>query len=393
MSIGLYCFSSIKSLSFIFILFFLAFLTIGGCSENNGGGIDGVGDPPPAPQAGCSTIPNPCTSTNENEEGTIVQCTTLNSSACAVDLEDVLKQVDPNGTELTGDSAMWIELWGSRGGHSDKGVFGGASGYAITTTTVNDIKAINNGSSEIYYFLGSQGIDAAERCGGGGGVGSIVTTEDLALNPTSEPTQTTPPVLLAAGSGGGGAASNRVGACLTSADGNSGSGGIAIATTGADGQGAGTDSTNNITPLAGGGNKDGMGKGGNDDPGSGGGTSGSDGFGGLGGVGGTGPGGCLGPGANNFINTPVQLSFKSGRGGNGGGKRGSCAAGGGAGGGGYGGGGGGKNGDELTIISSGGGGGSFAIQSTKSSTLAPTTFQPNPCGGIGCARITFERLK
>ena len=387
MNIKLSAIPQTKSLSFISTLVLISFLTIGGCSENNGAGVD-----TPAPQTSCTTVTNPCTSVTESQGNSTIQCTMLDTSVCAVDLEDVIAQANPDGSKLTGDTTMWIEAWGGTGGASDKGERGGAGGYAITTTTVNDIKAKNSGSSTIYYFLGTGGFEAAERCGGGGGVSTIVTTEDLALNPSSNPTQSAPPILLVAGGGGGGAARNHVGLCTTSTQIVPGGGGSAFATTRADGLGGGQSSEDQgKTPQATGGNQNDLGKGGeafglgpgNPKP-----TNGADGFGGLGGIGGTGPG-CTGPGANDFSNTPVPLSMTTGLGGSGGGAKGSCAAGGGGAGGGYGGGGGGSHGNEGSIPVSGAGGGSFAIQSTKSSRLAPTTRQPNPCGAQGCVRITF----
>ena len=388
MDIKVSAISQTKSFSIVFTLVLISFLTIGGCSENNGGGIDA-----PAPQTSCLTTATvPCTSISSGPNNTVI-CDSLGNVVCAADLNAVLDQVNNEGMlEVTADTVMWIEAWGGTGGASDKGERGGAGGYAITTTTVNDIKAKNSGSSTIYYFLGTGGFEAAERCGGGGGVSTIVTTEDLALNPSSNPTQSAPPILLVAGGGGGGAARNHVGLCTTSTQIVPGGGGSAFATTRADGLGGGQSSEDQgKTPQATGGNQNDLGKGGeafglgpgNPKP-----TNGADGFGGLGGIGGTGPG-CTGPGANDFSNTPVPLSMTTGLGGSGGGAKGSCAAGGGGAGGGYGGGGGGSHGNEGSIPVSGAGGGSFAIQSTKSSRLAPTTRQPNPCGAQGCVRITF----
>lgn len=385
--------SQTKSLSFIFTLVLISFLTIGGCSENNGGG-GGVDAPPPAPQTMCTPSSMPCTSTIQNGERTIIECTSLISSACAVDLEEVMAQADPRSELLTGDTVMWIEAWGGSGGTSFKGPSGGAGGYAVTTTTVNDMKSKNSGSSVIYYFMGSAGIGGNNHCGSGGGVSTIITTEDLTLNPTSNPTQAAPPILLVAGGGAGGAGVDQTGLCGAVSGITSGRGGIAIAALGGDGQGAGGASNDPRTQdfFAKGGNEDGMGGGGvsgciicnnqNNE------TAGTSGFGGLGGVGGSGPG-CSGPGANNFFNSPVQLSMTSGLGGHGSSNQSTCHDGGGAGGGGYGGGGGGSQGDTNGASVSGGGGGSFAIQSTKSSMLAPTTYQTNPCGIEGCVRITF----
>lgn len=397
---------TIPNLSFLmilrstFILVLISFLSIGGCNENNGGGSgngDGVDAPAPAPQTMCATASPPCgvTQTANNT----IECGPLPGSNCAVDLEEVISHVNASvGSALTNDTVLWIEAWGGAGGQAAMGGTGGAEGgYAITTTSVNGIKAKNGGSSTIYYFYGTPGLDPDERCGAGGGVATIVTTEDLAMNPASNPTQSAPPILLVAGGGGGGAAGNQVGSCLTKSGIFPGNGGEAFATMQADGQGAGvvsTDGSDGIIgdPFAIGGNTNGMGKGGmsfggsSQNP-----TSGADGFGGLGGIGGKGPG-CVATGANNFSNTPVQLGMTAGSGGNGGGATGSCAAGGGGGGGGYGGGGGGGAGNEFAGIIAGAGGGSFAIQSTQFSRRVPTTKQSTPCVnsvGNGCVRITF----
>lgn len=380
-----------RSKQFIYLLItliLLSILTIGGCndnSSNNNGDID-------APQTNCVTTATvPCTGISEGPNNTVI-CDSLGTIVCAVDLNAVISQADPDGLlGINGDTVMWMEAWGANGGNTVVGTDGAAGGYAVTTTTVNDLEAKNSGSSFIFFFTGTPGLEPDERCGGGGGVATIVTTEDLALNPTSNPTQSAPPVLLVAGGGGGGASGNKAGLCETSTQHQAGAGGEAYATMQADGQGQGFPSAApGADPDAIGGNQNGMGKGGNSsgvggetDP-----TKGSDGYGGLGGVGGTGPV-CEGFGSNGFSNTLVELSMTTGLGGNGGSARGSCAAGGGAGGGGYGGGGAGESGDESREVIAGAGGGSFAIQSTKSSRKAPTTKQFNPCGANGCVRITF----
>lgn len=382
--------SLLLTLRSVFTIVLISFLTISGCNDNNSSNNDGLG----ATETSCSTLSSPCNTISQNEDSTKFVCSTLSSEACAVDLEDVVSQVDPDGTSVDNKTTMWIEAWGGHGGSSDKGADGGAAGYALTTTTIQDIKSINSGSSTIYYFLGTPGLDSPERCGGGGGgVSTIVTTEDLVLNPNSDPTQSAPPILLVAGGGGGGAAANKVGLYLTGTTFNGGQGGTAIASLEGDGQGAGEASTGAGGSFGGGGNENGMGKGGScnckgpdsdKNP-----TNGTDGFGGHGGVGGSGPD-CGGRGADNFSNTPVKLSFSSGQGGKGGSASGSCAAGGGAGGGGYGAGGGGSHGNESEEVIGGGGGGSFAIQSSQFSSKTPTDRQSNPCDPTtGCVRITF----
>ena len=387
---SLFCFTNKKSLSFISTLVLISFLTIGGCSQNNGGG----GIDAPGPDAGCIALDQPCTSTTRNANGT-AECK-LDRTVCAVDLDKLVAEIILElGLVPNDDSVMWIEAWGGRGASGNKGGSdGGDEGYAVTTTSVNDIKGKNNGSSVIYYFLGENGALGAVHCGGGGGTATIITTEDLALNPTSDPTQSAPPVLLVAGAGGGGAGNNKSFGCVGGPQsGTSGAGGSAFATN-IDGQGPGGPSLDSSgDKLAKGGNENGMGVGGASSGTSQNGTnptSGSEGFGGIGGAGGNGQG-CTSPGVNGFINQPpgVSIKFSAGEGGTGGSDGKSCTEGGGGGGGGYGGGGGGVHGNDSRASVSGAGGGSFAIQSTKGSVLAPTTKQSNPCGTDSCVRITF----
>ena len=148
---------SISINSFVFVLSILltSFLVIGGCNDNNnnnGGG--GLGGTPPT-TTGCSTISSPCHSVTVNQNSTEFVCTYLSNDACAVDLEDVVNQVDPGGTSVNDHTIMWIEAWGGRGGFTDNGANGGPGGYAVTTTTIQGIKNKNSGSSIIYYFLGT----------------------------------------------------------------------------------------------------------------------------------------------------------------------------------------------------------------------------------------------
>lgn len=370
----------------IITLVLISFISIGGCNDNNNGDSEGGGLG--ATETSCTAISSPCDITSINDNNKRFECTSLSNGACAVDLEDVVAQVDPDSTKVNNNTIMWIEAWGGKGGSSDKGADGGNSGYAVTTTTIDGIKNKNSGSSTIYYFLGTPGVDGPERCAGGGGVATIVTTEDLVLNPDSNPTQEAPPILLVAGGSGSGAAANKVGFCLTSTSFNGGDGGIAIASTSEAGQGAGGSSSNKAGESFGtGGNQDGKGSAGTGSASSS--EDGTSGYGGRGGVGGSGSD-CGGRAANNFSNTPVELTMTTGKGGNGGSADGSCAAGGGAGGGGYGGGGGGNHGNESIAEVGGAGGGSFAIKSTHSSDKSPTTRQTNPCGADnGCVRITF----
>lgn len=91
---------------------------------------------------------------------------------------------------------MWIEAWGGKGGNTDtnndKNNKGGTGGYAQTTVSVSEIMNINNGSTEIFYFLGAQGQTGPKRCGGAGGSATIVSLDDLSTAPSDNP----PPALL-----------------------------------------------------------------------------------------------------------------------------------------------------------------------------------------------------
>ncbi len=154
----------------VITLVLISFLSISGCNDNNNSSNDdGLG----GTETSCSTLSNPCLTTSENENGTIFVCTSLSNDACAVDLEDVVTQVDPDGTVVDDNTIMWIEAWGGRGGFTDNGANGGPGGYSVTTTTIQSIKNKNSGSSTIYYFLATAGLTAAERCACGGGVATI----------------------------------------------------------------------------------------------------------------------------------------------------------------------------------------------------------------------------
>ena len=355
-----------------------------GCDDNNGGG-QGDGSMPPEALTGCMPLSsNPCTFLNNESDGAYYSCIVGDAQTCAVDLMSIIDAISASFTTVTGDTTMWIEVWGGNGGSTDKGKVGGTGGYAITTTTVNDIAGINNGSTVIYYFLGSNGGNGGDHCGSAGGSSTMVTLEDLTLNPSSDPTQTSPPILLVAGGAGGGCGGNGSFGCTgPGCNGPGYNGGIAIASLNTIGSGPGEDF---VDPPPTGGD---MGMGGSSSNSGGGGgneTSGMNGYGGLGGAGGSGQS-CTGPGTTGFRSAP-EVDFSDGQGGKGSSNTSDCDSGGGGGGGGWGGGGGGGHGNDEGRAYQGGGGGSFAIQSTVSSDLSPTSEQSNPCG-TGCLRISF----
>ena len=190
-------FSKFKGFTLIFALITLSFLIAGGCNNNKGG------DDPPVTTS-CTPISSPCTKVTINNDSTVATCE-LSDTTCGVDLMDVVTQV---GNGVTAATTMWISAWGGNGGDVDKAEFGGNGGYAQTTTSVSTLMGMNNGSSEIFYFLASSGNFGGDHCGGGGAAATIVTLEDLTLNPTGTPTQTAPPFLLVAAGAGGGSGGN-----------------------------------------------------------------------------------------------------------------------------------------------------------------------------------------
>lgn len=376
----IFCYN-LKGSSLILALVMFSFLTIGGCNDNNSSNDIGATD------TSCAAPSQICAPFEVNAGNLTVTCV-LSTNGCKLDMNELLTQI--TGFNVTEDTIMWIEAWGGNGGSAWQS--GGSGGYAVTTTTIKDVESKNGGSPVIYYFLGENGggSSSGSHCGGAGGSATILTTEDLVMNPSADPTQSAPPVLLVAGGGSGACNENGAGFCgTTSCVTDPNKGGTAIATMSEDGLGAGENQTDGSEVLTMGGNLMGMGSGGASaciECGGGNETSGTDGYGGRGGSGGSGSG-CSGPGSPDFRNVPTTLSFTAGAGGKGSSNQSSCDSGGGGGGGGYGGGGGHGNSNGEAI--SGAGGGSFAIQSTQSIDISPTTAQDNPCSSGGCIRLTF----
>jgi hypothetical protein len=332
----------------------------------------------------CLSATPACQNIATTNNGAAVECV-LSGSTCGVDLGLLVQGL----SSLYGVSAttpMWIQAWGGGGGYSKGGGRGSAGGYAQTTTSVADFTA-TFGSSMLFYFIGADGHGAPQTCGAAGGSATIVTAEDLSLNPGQNPTDDD--VLLIAGASGGGAGYAPYGEYA----GNGGRGGVAIASLTGNGQGHGA-STNAIycSQLQGG--DDGNGGAGCAD--AGGGTPPANGVGGHGGLGVVG-----GNGVNciyaittptQFLNVARTFSFTAGSGGTGGSRNG--CAGGGGGGGGFGGGGGGGYGGDCNAVGAGGGGGaSYARKSTQVSAIAPTSEPTEDCpdnSTIGCVQIYFD---
>jgi hypothetical protein len=357
----------------------------GGSSNSSVGTAPEVDDTsPPSTTIGCVNNPQPCSSVTQS--GLIGSCL-LQTGNCGVDLDDVLGQV---GNEVTADSLMWVQAWGARGGGTDKGTGGGAGGYAQTTTTVNDIKSMFDGSGQLYYFLGQSGGGGGDHCGSAGGSATNVTFEDLTQSTTKPPSLASPPTYLVAGGGGGGCGGNGEAFCGTpDCPASGGAGGIATASLGVNGEGTGGGYVSGMGGQQGEGGANHCNEcgGGNQ-------TSGLAGFGGRGGWGGSGQS-CGGPGNPAlFYNSTagVTLNWNAGAGGNGSSNTSDCDAGGGGGGGGWGGGGGGGHGNTNGSAVPGAGGGSYAIYSTRASSMAPSNVAPAvPCNPnyLGCVQIQF----
>ena len=389
-----------KFIGIVLLIGFIAIGAVGGCSDNNGG--DGGGEPvtPPTPPGTSSCIPesSPCAEVSVNSDKTIASCF-LSRNTCAVDLMDVITQV---GNGVTANTPLWITAKGGAGGKANRGSAGGLGSFAMTTTNVSKLMSMNNNSSILYYFVGAVGNDGDDHCGGGGGASTIVTFEDLTLNPTANPTQSAPPLLLVGGGGGGGSAGNGdacgFGACqgghnpgchgvnlyiISDESGNANGPGLL------EGYCGGCAEGGNVTKGDFDGGRGCESAGGGVVP-----ESGWSGIGGIGGAGGKGQG-CNGPSRVGWSNTgSVTLSFTNGAGGNGGGAGDCCDSGGGGGGGGAGGGGGGGHGNGDTESISGGAGGSFAIKSEISTTIEPPQYGPENtcyCDGEcwGCVAIQF----
>jgi hypothetical protein len=208
---------------------FCSLILIAGCNDG-GNGNGGLGE-----TSSCPDITAPCSSTYTSDDGTIITCV-LDSSTCGVDLSDVIGQVAGSVTE---NMVMWIQVGGANGGDGIGPYTGsqGEGGYAQTTTTVSDLAASNNGSTEIFYFLGTVGGNSGDHCGGSGGIATIVTFEDLTLNPSEDPSSAQ--IILDAGGGGG--SSNGDFGCVPFGTESACAGGVAIASTDLPGEGIGGD--------------------------------------------------------------------------------------------------------------------------------------------------------
>jgi len=397
------------------VLFFVAIFAIGGCNDDNNGNGNGggVGDPGPDTSA-CEVLSDPCSTVSKQpvSDPTYIECI-LDDTTCVVNIDNYITQIKNNGYNVSNDSVLWIGAYGGAGAASE-GHGGGSipGGYAQTTTSVADLKSANSGSAELFYFIAEDGPTGPDHCGGGGGAASIVTFEDLTLNPSSDPDSAS---VLLIGGGSGGASASRASGCVNGDGFEGGFGGIAVADTSGNSDNAGTGCQDSgfgcgstscgecigsmggsFIPQGGDVNTDctdGTGCGGDrtccltkqTEP-----QNGDQGFGGRGGRGGQGVN-CTQTGNAGFINAS-GFSFDAGKGGDGGGGDAACIAGGGGGGGGYGGGGAGGHGNDNTVAQPGAGGGSFAIKSTQSSDVAPTNglnAPSSPCLHQGCIVINI----
>lgn len=303
-----------------------------------------------------------------------------NTAVSTVNLPALLTQLQTTPecapcAQITTETVLWLQAWGAGGGTSS----GGSGGFAQTVTSIADLES--TGTLNLHYYL-AQGGTHHSASGGQGGAATIVTAQDLTTNPSDEPEQSM--IILIAGGGGGGGGKD--GACVvgTASPHAGGQGGIAISTTGSDGEGVGQGANG-----GGGGKGGGQGVGGKGQ-GSSSNEVGHDGIGGLGGSGGEGAGDKI-AGNPGWLNTgATPLTFADGQGGGGGNDSSSCTAGGGGGGGGWGGGGGGSHGNTSNRPGGGGGGGSFSIPSAYSDGAAPTTRPDNPAGGPGFVQLVFN---
>jgi hypothetical protein len=345
-----------------------------------------------AQASACSSATTPCQTIATTNNGAAVKCL-LSSSTCGVDL-NLLVQGLSSLYGVTAATPMWIGAWGGGGGHSSKAGSGSAGGYAQTTTSVADYTT-QFGSSMLFYFIGQDGASVSYTCGGAGGSATIVTSQDLSLTPSQNPSGNY--VLLVAGASGGGGGYDTGGFCQVNPNGSGdgGSGGVAIAglNVNAEGPGANSDAFDCGSPQGG---YDGIGGAGcetatgDTHPGNGQGG----GFGGLGAPGGNGADCTVTNTApTQFLNVSLAFSFSAGSGGTGGGGTSSCDSGGGGGGGGFGGGGGGGHGNGDVTSVGGGGGASFALAATRVSAIAPTSEPTEDCpnnSSVGCVQINFD---
>lgn len=402
--------SKMRSFTLIIALITISLFTVGGCNDdNNGNGLGGELD-----TSQCEVLPDPCSTVSEitTENATYAECI-IKDTTCVFNIDNFLTQIKNNGFNVTENSSLWIGAWGGAGGLAkNDGGNGGAAGYAQFTSTVSDIKNTFNETGDIFYFLGENGGDGPNHCGGGGGASTILSIEDLSLSPSTDPDSGS--IVMIAG-GGGGASGGRIPGCITPTGFDGAPGGIAISGDSEDKTDQGTGCQNvdfndcgsttcgdcigseggPFVAEGGSGNTSctaGTACGGQltccaknqTEP-----SNGNDGFGGKGGKGGKGVN-CTQTGNAGFKNV-TGFSFDAGQGGDAGGGDAACVNGGGGGGGGVGGGGSGGHGNDDTSAQSGGGGGSFSLQSNQSSSTVPSSRPDNACGSDagGCLVINI----
>jgi hypothetical protein len=369
---------------------------VGGCHTPGNPSV--LGDPikalAKASALGITAELGGCTALTINNQ--FATCT-LGPGGRAVDLPAVIDAINAVGGNVNADTIFYIEAWGGDGGpgNTNNGSRGGYGGYAQTTTTLSAISA-TFGTTELYYFLGVNGIGGA-NAGGDGGTATMITTNDLA----TEQATIADTLVIAGGAGGGGAGRGKAVCACASLFGCTyvygplgGNGGAAIAALDVEALNEGTK----------GGEREGYN------------YSGSGGEGNTTGTGGTvngadhvlsqpaadggnviapigGIGGNHSDPKTGFANSTTVISNAGGQGGNG-----QDDAGGGGGGGGWGGGAGGagnvdpdNSGDNTQCFTGGGGGGaSLAVASTATCSAAPTSAPANPNGSQGYARIVFD---
>lgn len=298
----------------------------------------------------------------------------------SVNLNDVLTQVQETNSNITSNTVMWMQAWGGGGGQSKDYNHAGAGGFAQTVTSIEDLE--NQGVDVLYYYLGNGGSYSGAS-GGSGGAATLVTGQNLLLDPSTAPQLSA--ILMIAGGGGGSGAYGGTNGCFGISPQYGGSGGVAIAKTGQYGEGIGQGGDGTDSSYSGRGGGQGIGGGA-----AAGGEPGYSGVGGNGGHGGAGYDGSYStPG---WYNTgATSLTFTTGQGGFGDNKSGgSCNTGGGGGGGGWGGGGGGQHGNQTVHAGSGGGGGSYAQASTEADGNAPTTEPSDPYTEHGFLQFVFD---
>jgi hypothetical protein len=325
--------------------------------------------------------------------GDVATCT-VNKTTSAIDLAPVVDFLSAFG--VTDDTAFWIQAWGGYGSNGNVccewGGRGGQGGYAQTTTSLSAFESAY-GTTELYYYLGTNGTFARDA-GGDGGTATLATVNDLTQSAVD-----LADTLLMAGGGGGGGAGRGTNVCgggflnppvrIRGAGG--GAGAVAF---------SGTESSPVVIPGENGllieffhpnGPQviDNRGKGGTASAGGAGNGGSSESGDGptapLGGRGGNHPSPQIG-----FVNAPgTAVTGGGGRGSDGG-----NLAGGGGGGGGFTGGGGGNRGVGSTDCVSGGGGGGSSlvnpIPDAPTCSAVPTTRPGNPNGIEGFVQITFD---